>query len=67
MTVQKDTVSPEAEARRAAAHARREQRLAQALRENLKRRKAQLRGRTTSGSADADPKAGAVHPSPEII
>lgn len=40
-------LSPEAEARLAAAKALREQRLAKALRENLKRRKAQVRGRTT--------------------
>ena len=38
-------MSPEAEARLAAAAARREQRLARALRENLKKRKAQIRDR----------------------
>jgi len=38
-------LSTEAQARLAAANARRQQRLAQALRENLKRRKAQVRGR----------------------
>lgn len=67
MTAQNEALSPEAEARRAAAHARREQRLAQALRENLKRRKAQIRGRTTPCSVDSDQNAGSENSSLKII
>jgi|APCry1669189241_1035207.scaffolds.fasta_scaffold106002_1 hypothetical protein len=60
---QKETLSPEAEARRVAAQLRREQRLAQALRENLKRRKVQIRNR----SSIADVETGFVLPSSDKI
>ena len=46
-------LSPEAEARLAAASAQREKRLAEALRENLKRRKAQGRGRAAASAETA--------------
>jgi len=59
----KEVLSPQAQARRAAADARREQRLAQALRENLKRRKAQLRTRATQTAAEPPHRIGSAHPS----
>jgi hypothetical protein len=43
---------------KAARKARERQRLAAALRENLKRRKAQTRGRPAEGAAAAEPAAG---------
>jgi len=43
-------LSAQAQARLEAANARRQHRLAQALRENLKRRKAQVRGRAQAQS-----------------
>lgn len=43
----------------------RKTRLAQALRENLKRRKSQARARSSAGPASAEPEAGAVNP-PQI-
>ena len=58
IAARKETLSPQAQARRLAADARREQRLALALRENLKRRKTQLRTRATQTAAEPSQTTG---------